>query len=110
MSMTEFLCDRYRDTFNRETVLRVLSIAATLPGSTADWYADSPGFLLGAALWLLDYLEDNCWEEDHFYRIIEEVRKGDIPIRYFRYASARKCAEQLASTEDDVWDSPGDQA
>ena len=80
LSMTEFLCDRYRDTFDRETVLRVLSIAAALPGSTADWYADSPGFLLGAALWLLDYLEDNCWEEDHF-DLLPECHADELESR-----------------------------
>ena len=43
----------------------------------------------------------NSMSHKHYY-------KGDIPIRYFRYASARKCTDQLASTENDVWDSPGE--
>ena len=33
------------------------------------------------------------------YKIIDEVRKYDVRVRYFSYASAKKCAEQIVADE-----------
>lgn len=33
--------------------------------------------------------------DKHYYKIIDIVRKYNKPIRYFAYASATKCAEQV---------------
>lgn len=41
------------------------------------------------------WIQKNCIGHKHFYKIIDEVRKHSIPVRYFTYASATKCAEQL---------------
>lgn len=41
------------------------------------------------------WVQTNALAHKHFYKIIDEVRKYHIPLRYFTYASAAKCAEQL---------------
>ena len=41
------------------------------------------------------WIQPNSLAHKHFYKIIDEVRKHSIPVRYFTYSSAAKCAEQL---------------
>lgn len=43
------------------------------------------------ALWI----QANALSHKHYYKIINVARTNRIPVRYFSYASARKCAEQL---------------
>ena len=42
------------------------------------------------------WIQTNAMSHANFYKIIDIVRKHDIELRYFKYASAEKCAEQLA--------------
>lgn len=42
------------------------------------------------------WIQTNALSHAYFYKIIDEARKYRIPVRYFSYASALKCAEQLA--------------
>lgn len=42
------------------------------------------------------WIQANALSHAYFYKIITEARKYDIPVRYFSFASAEKCAEQLA--------------
>ena len=42
------------------------------------------------------WIQTNALAHKYFYRIIEEVRKNNISLRYFSYAGVSKCAEQLA--------------
>lgn len=42
------------------------------------------------------WIQTNALSHAFFYKIIDEVRKYNVPLRYFSYASATKCAEQLA--------------
>ena len=42
------------------------------------------------------WIQANALSHAYFFRIITEARKYDIPVRYFSFASAEKCAEQLA--------------
>ena len=42
------------------------------------------------------WIQANALSHAFFYKIITEARKYDIPVRYFSFASAEKCAEQLA--------------
>lgn len=41
------------------------------------------------------WIQTNALAHKHFYKIIDVVRKYNIPLRYFTYASAAKCAGQL---------------
>lgn len=45
------------------------------------------------------WIQSNALSHPFYYRIIELARKENIPIRYFGFASARKCAEQLVLDE-----------
>lgn len=54
-----------------------------------------------SALKLADviWIQPNAISHKFYYRIIDTARKNGIPVRYFGFASARKCAEQLAADE-----------
>ena len=45
------------------------------------------------------WIQTNAISHKFYYWIIDTARKEDIPVRYFGFASARKCAEQLAVDE-----------
>lgn len=45
------------------------------------------------------WIQPNALSHKFYYRIIDTVRKENIPVRYFGSASARKCAEQLVVDE-----------
>ena len=45
------------------------------------------------------WIQPNALSHAFFYKIINEVRKHQIPLRYFTYASAIKCAEELADAD-----------
>lgn len=42
------------------------------------------------------WIQSNALSHAFFYKIITEARRYEIPVRYFSFASAEKCAEQLA--------------
>ena len=46
------------------------------------------------------WIQSNAIPHGLFYKIINEVRKVDVPLRYFSFASATKCAKQIV--KDDV--------
>lgn len=45
------------------------------------------------------WIQANALSHKFYYRIIETARKNGISVRYFGFASARKCAEQLVTDE-----------
>ena len=45
------------------------------------------------------WIQPNAISHKFYYRIIDTARKNGIPVRYFGFASARKCAEQLVTDE-----------
>lgn len=47
------------------------------------------------------WIQTNALSHAFFYKIIDEVRKHNVPLRYFSYASATKCAEQLAKYDEE---------
>lgn len=48
------------------------------------------------------WIQSNAISHAFFYRIIDEVRKHNVPLRYFSYASATKCAEQIVQEDLDA--------
>ena len=42
------------------------------------------------------WIQTNSISHSSFYKIIDVIRKHDIELRYFKYSSAEKCAEQFA--------------
>ena len=45
------------------------------------------------------WIQANAMPHKLYYKIINAARKDNIPVRYFGYAGARKCAEQLVMDE-----------
>lgn len=45
------------------------------------------------------WIQSNALSHRQYYAVIDEVRKTGVPVKYFLYASARKCAEQVAEEE-----------
>ncbi|MDO4733590.1 MAG: hypothetical protein Q4B50_08790, partial [Bacillota bacterium] len=45
------------------------------------------------------WIQTNSLSHSYYYKIIDEVRKHHVPLRYFSYASATKCAEQVAEED-----------
>ena len=45
------------------------------------------------------WIQANAMAHKDFYRLINFVRLYHIPVRYFGYASARKCAIQLVKSD-----------
>jgi len=45
------------------------------------------------------WIQTNAISHGYYYKIIDEVRKYDVRVRYFSYASAQKCAEQIVADE-----------
>ncbi len=41
------------------------------------------------------WIQTNAMSHKYFYKVIDVVRENHIPVRYFSYASASKCAEQI---------------
>ncbi len=45
------------------------------------------------------WIQPNAIAHKQFYKIADEARKYNKPMRYFQYASAAKCAEQVAEND-----------
>lgn len=45
------------------------------------------------------WIQANALSHKFYYRIVDTARKNGISVRYFGFASARKCAEQLVTDE-----------
>ena len=47
------------------------------------------------------WVQTNCISHTQYARILKAVRTHNIQLRYFSYASARKCAEQIVKVDRD---------
>ena len=47
------------------------------------------------------WVQTNCISHTQYARILKAVRTHNIQLRYFSYASARKCAEQIVREDRD---------
>ena len=45
------------------------------------------------------WIQTNAISHKMYYKIMDAVKKWKIPVKYFLYASARKCAEQVVLEE-----------
>ena len=46
------------------------------------------------------WIQTNCIGHKSYYNIIDLARRYDRKVRYFKYASASKCAEQIVEEEN----------
>ena len=53
------------------------------------------------------WIQPNALSHKYYYRIIDAARKNGIPVRYFGFASAKKCALQFARDELSAQTKPG---
>lgn len=59
-----FFFKHFEKKYQRMDVIKALATAATLPAPSSEHLGTSPAFMLGAALWLLDYVERNeLWDK-----------------------------------------------
>lgn len=89
-----FLCQHYAGRFKRETVIRVVSTTAAVPADLPGRTACRPEFLMGAALWLLDYLEDACDDPDEYLDLLPEPNEE---LDYYM-----PCAEDLIHSQETI--------
>ncbi|MCI8537428.1 MAG: hypothetical protein HFF18_02040 [Oscillospiraceae bacterium] len=67
-----YFCGRFEAKYGRKLVIHALARAGSLPTMRAEHFSYFPSFLLGAALWLLDYVKKNCEEEALFSQLPQE--------------------------------------
>lgn len=60
----EYFCRQFSEQYRRETIIEALATAVSLPTSLTGGMPDMPSFLLGAALWILDYITDQELEDE----------------------------------------------
>lgn len=90
-----FLCQHYAGRFERESVLRVTSASASVPMAWTERIASHPDFLMGATLWLLDYLEDACEDEDEYLDLLP--LEADVGLEY-----NMPCIEDLEHPQETI--------
>lgn len=89
------LCQHYEGRFQRSTVIKVISATAAVPANLPKRTADRLEFLMGAALWLLDYLEDACDDPDEYLDLLPQEPKEEL--EYYM-----PCAEDLIHDQDTI--------
>lgn len=72
-----FFCKYFDGKYQRVDIVKALATAATLPSPSAERLSTSPCFLLGAALWLLDYVKNHDLE-DKFYPLLPDELDDEI--------------------------------
>ena len=84
MAVAAPLCERYAGTYGRTAVVKVVSATAAIPAPLSARMARRTDFLLGAALWLLDYWEMHCGSDDDYLSLLplepDERLEYDIPF------------------------------
>lgn len=65
-----FLWRYYAGKFERSAVIQTVSVSAASPWNLVEHTAGDLKFLTGAALWLLDYLEDTCGDSDKYLNFL----------------------------------------
>ena len=94
-AMAGVLCQHYAGRFQRSTVIKVISTTAAVPANLPQRTADRLEFLMGAALWLLDYLEDACDDPDEYLDLLPDEPSGGS--EYYM-----PCAEDLIHDQDTI--------
>jgi len=90
-----FLCQHYAGQFGRKTIIKVVSATAAIPGDMAGRAASHLDFLTGAALWLLDYLDDACEDPDEYLELLPDEPNGELECYM-------PCAEDLLHSQETI--------
>lgn len=89
------LCQHYAGRFQRSTVIKVISTTAAVPANLPKRTAGRLEFLMGSALWLLDYLEDTCDDPGEYLDLLPPEPNGEL--EYYM-----PCAEDLIHDQDTI--------
>ena len=84
-AVAAYLCEHYAGRFEREDIIKAVSTTVALPGDLVTQNNRKPSFLLGAALWLLDYLEDACEVPDEYLTLSMLYTWMSLGATYFKY-------------------------
>ena len=95
LAVAGFLCQHYAGRFQRSTVIKVVSATAAVPANLPVRTASHLDFLMGAALWLLDYLEDACDDPDEYLDLLPLEPNGEL--EYYM-----PCAEDLEHSQETI--------
>lgn len=68
-----FFLKHFEGKYQRIDVVKALATASMLPAPSAERFGTSPSFMLGAVLWLLDYVKRQELEEEFYPLLPEEV-------------------------------------
>ena len=80
MAVAAALCERYAGQYGREAVVMVVSATTAVPAPLSARMARRTDFLLGAALWLLDYWELHCGSEEDYLSLLPQ--EPDARLEY----------------------------
>ena len=69
-AVAAFLCERYAGWYERDSVVKVVSSTTAIPAPLSVRVAGREDFLLGASLWLLDYWEGHCENEEEYLSLL----------------------------------------
>lgn len=64
------LCEYFSDRFARGAVVTALAVTASIPVKLSAQVGRRPDYLMGAALWFLDYLEETCDYIDEYLLLL----------------------------------------
>ena len=71
-----FFCTFFGERYQRREIVEALATASMIPSKITEGFADSQDVLLGAALWLLDYINENDLQESFMPFLPAEVEDG----------------------------------
>lgn len=89
-----FFCKYFEGKYQRIDIVKALATAATLPAPSAEHLSTSSIFMLGAALWLLDYVKRQDLE-DQFYPLLPEELDEEIDFE-------TPCVDDLNHSRDEI--------
>lgn len=77
-----FFCKHFEGKYQRIDVVKALATASMLPAPSAEQLGTSPPFMLGAVLWLLDYVSGRNWKRNsiRFFRR-KWMRRSILPLQ-----------------------------
>ena len=80
-AVAAYLCRHYAPRYPRETVVKAVAVTAAIPADLAARSVRDPDFLLGAALWLLDRLEEACEDPDDYLALLPGEANEALDLR-----------------------------
>lgn len=81
VAISAYLCEHFADCHEREAVIASVATMAAVPIKVSAGTSKLPTFLMGAVLWLLDYLEETCEDPDEYLSLLPPEPDGVMEYR-----------------------------